>query len=506
MQETTRQDLETVQKVLREAEQYEHACRVLNYDEETICPKKGMEEQGEIIAFLENRAFSLKKDPAFLAAADRLYEERKELEPLDQVLAETLHRERARTKNITPEMDAAHRKVYSKAFVDWLEAKNRADYRIFAPSLQAVTAAQKEEIAKCEGSYATPYDCLLDQYERGMTQKQLDEIFGTCKERLLPLLQRIRKSKKKIRTDFLSRSVTDEQQKQMAEWLMDVLCFDKERGAITTTEHPFTDGLGRDDVRITTHYYPNQFLSSIFTVIHEGGHALFEQLQPRENWDHFINQNKTMGMHESVSRFYENRIGRSRAFLSLLYPKAREIFPQVLSDVTEEEFYEAVNAVEPSLIRTEADELTYTIHIIIRYELEKEIVNGETDFATLPQRWNEKYQEYLGVTPANDREGILQDVHWASGFGYFPTYALGNMYHAMYATRMAQDLDIEKEAASGSFAGINRWMTDHVFARADQVDAPTWIREITGRDLTPNDFLNSLEEKYGSLYCLKGCE
>ena len=288
----------------------------------------------------------------------------------------------------------------------------------------------------------------------------------------------------------------------MADWLLDVMCFDRERGAITTTEHPFTDGLGRNDVRITTHYYPNSFLSSIFTVVHEGGHALFEMLQPQENWDHFVNQNKTMGMHESVSRFYENRIGRSPEFLSILYPKAKEIFPQVLSDVTQEEFYEAVNAVEPSLIRTEADEFTYTLHIIIRYEIEKQIVDGGADFDHLPELWNRKYQEYLGVTPDNDRVGILQDVHWASGFGYFPAYALGNLYNAMYYTRMQQDLDIGKEAASGNFSAINRWMQDHVFARADQLDAKTWIREITGRELTPKDFLDYLEEKYGRLYCL----
>ena len=502
MTEKTERDLELVKKTLREAEQYAHACRVLNYDEETICPKKGMEEQGELTAFLENQAFVQKKNPAFLEAADRLYGERQELDPLDRVLAESLHRDRERTERITPEQDAAHRKVYNRAFVDWLSAKNRADYRIFEPSLKAVAKAQQEEISLCTRQFDTPYDSLLDLYERGMTERELDEIFGTCRERLLPLLERIRKSKKEIRKDFLSRTVTDEQQRRMADWLLDVMCFDRERGAITTTEHPFTDGLGRNDVRITTHYYPNSFLSSIFTVVHEGGHALFEMLQPQENWDHFVNQNKTMGMHESVSRFYENRIGRSPEFLSILYPKAKEIFPQVLSDVTQEEFYEAVNAVEPSLIRTEADELTYTLHIIIRYEIEKQIVDGGADFDHLPELWNRKYQEYLGVTPDNDRVGILQDVHWASGFGYFPAYALGNLYNAMYYTRMQQDLDIGKEAASGNFSAINRWMQDHVFARADQLDAKTWIREITGRELTPKDFLDYLEEKYGRLYCL----
>lgn len=497
-----KEDLKSVKDTLAEAEKYEHACRVLNYDEETICPEKAMEEQGELTAFLENKAFALKKDPAFLAAAERLYAGRDALDEWDQVLARTLHKDYLRTKNITPQLDASLRKVYSRAFVDWLAAKNAADYKIFAPSLEKVRDAQRKEISLSEIPAATPYDSLLDLYEPGVTSEDLDAWFSTCRERLVPLLLKIRSSHKVIRTDFLSRKVTDEQQRRMADWLMDVMCFDKTRGAITTTEHPFTDGLGRNDIRITTHFYEDAFLSSIFTVIHESGHALFEMLQPGENYDHFINQNKTMGMHESVSRFYENRIGRSRGFLHLLYPKAEEIFPQVLFDVSEEEFYEAVNVVTPSLIRTEADEFTYTFHIIIRYEIEKEIVNGTAGIDALPQLWNRKYTEYLGVTPKNDREGILQDVHWASGFGYFPAYALGNMYNAMYYNRMAQDLDIEKEAASGSFRNINAWMQQHVFAKADRLDAKAWIRDITGREFTPDDFLDYLEEKYGSLYDL----
>jgi carboxypeptidase Taq len=493
--------LRRVYSTLTDVEKYEHACRVLNYDEETICPKDGMQEQGGLIAFLENKAFQLEKDPEFRRAAEELYANREELGEFDRVLADSLHRDYVRTKNVTPEKDAEHRKIYRQAFVDWLNAKERADYRIFAPSLAKVRDAQLEEIELSEKKFDDPYDSLLDLYERGITVRDLDEIFGEVKERLLPLLEKIRKSGKVIRTDFLFRKVTDEAQRRMAEWLMDVMCFDRNRGAITTTEHPFTDGMGKNDVRITMHYYPDQFLSSIYSVIHESGHALFEMLQPEENYDHFINMNKTMGMHESVSRFYENRIGRSDAFLTLMYPKAREIFPEVLADVTEQEFREAVNLVRPSLIRTEADEFTYTIHIIIRYEVEKEILRG-ADIGRLPAMWNRKYQEYLGITPPNDREGILQDVHWASGFGYFPAYALGNMVNAMYVNRMKEDLDIDREIRSGSLEKINSWMKEHVFKKADRQDPKTWIREITGREFTPKDFLDYLEEKYGAMYGL----
>ena len=284
---------------------------------------------------------------------------------------------------------------------------------------------------------------------------------------------------------------------------MKVIRYDLERGAIALTEHPFTSELGRDNIRITTHYHPDAFACSMYSVIHEGGHALFDQLQPGENYDHFIEDEKTMGMHESVSRFYENRIGRSREFVHLIYDKTKEIFPQVLYDVSEEELYRALNIVEPSMIRTEADEFTYTFHIIIRYEVEKALIRGEVSMEELPELWNRKYEEYLGIRPQNDREGILQDVHWTFGFGYFPCYAMGNMYNAMYYNRMKEEIDLPGAVASGDFETINGWMADNVFKKADRLTVAEWIRDITGRDFTPDDFLDYLEEKYSAIYELK---
>ena len=317
-------------------------------------------------------------------------------------------------------------------------------------------------------------------------------------------MQKIKASKKKIRTDFLSRLVTDEAQRKMTEFLLQTMGFDFGRGCYSTSEHPFTTIPGKNDVRVTTHYYPNSFCSSLYSIIHEGGHALFEQNQPIEDFDYFIECNKTMGMHESVSRFYENRIGRSREFIELIYPKCKEIFPDVFYDVSEREFYEAVNVVNPSFIRTDADEFTYTFHIIIRYEMEKLMmdIGNNVETENLPKLWNDKYKQYLGIRPANDREGILQDVHWTSGFGYFPAYAIGNMYNAMYYNKMKSEIDLSTAIKSGNFAMINRWMTDHVWVNANREDPKTWIKNITGREFTPDDFLDYLEEKYSEIYGL----
>ena len=499
---TLEQKLQHVKQTLALAEKYDHAVNVLSYDQETICPIDAMEEQGEVWAFLNNQTYKLIKDPAFIEAAEYLYEHRSELEELDRVMAEQLHRNYLQSKNVTPELQHEFMLTFNRAFVNWSKAREAGDYSLFAPSLKEVADTNRRmiELRGADAAGKTAYDSLLDDYERGMTSDVLDEAFGACKERLIPLLEKITKSSKKIRTDFLTRRVEDEQQAKLVKWLLTQMGFNFNRGAFTTSEHPFTAGMGRFDTRITTHYYPTKFMSSMYSTIHEGGHALFDQNQPQENHDHFIIGGKTLGMHESVSRFYENRIGRSEAFVHFVYPKVCEVFPQVMADVSEREFYEAVNAVSPSLIRTEADEFTYTFHIIIRYEIEKALFAGEITVEEIPALWNKKYQEYLGVCPASDREGALQDVHWTSGFGYFPTYAIGNFYNAMYYNRLKEEVDVNAAIREGNFAPLNNWMIGHVFDRADRLSPKEWIKDITGREFTPVDFLDYLEAKYSELY------
>ena len=497
--------LQTVRKTLEEVRTYYHAASIISYDQETICPPKGKEEQGELMAFLANKAFVLRKDESFIKAALDLYEHREELPEKDRILAESLHRDYLREKNITPEMDYEFSLIFNRAFVNWEKAKQASDFSIFEQSLGEVadTCRKQAELKAYDDEAERPasiYDSMLDDYERGMDQKALDECFDRCKKRLIPLLKEIEKSGKKIRTDFLTRPVTDEQQKRLAEELLGILGFDRERGAFTTSEHPFTNELGKNDIRITTNYDPDHFASSMYSIIHECGHALFGMNLDPEDYEHFIENNMTLGMHESVSRFYENRIGRSRAFAGLVYPKIREVFSGVFDDVSEEELYEAINIVQPSLIRTEADEFTYILHIIIRYELEREIISGDIKICDIPAAWNARYEEYLGITPPNDREGVLQDVHWSGGFGYFPTYSLGDMYNSMYLNCLKRDMDVDAKVAAGDFAPINAWMKEHVFAKANCLKPSDWIKDITGKAFTPDDFLDHLEKKYSSLY------
>ena len=502
MNRELKKSLRTLYDTMNEVRIIKHAGAVISFDRQTVCPGEGVGRQGEICAYLSNRAFALTKDKDFIHHAEILYGNRDALDPPDRVLVSSLHRYYLRTKNISVKDAHRYALIYSQAFTDWLRAKEASDFSMFSDSLRRVRDAELEQVKRNRASKKSVYDTLLDSYERGMSSAVLDETFAVCKDRLLPLIRKIKKSGKRIRTDFLTRPVPEEQQRQLADYLLHLLGFDFSRGALATSEHPFTDDIGRNDVRVTTHYYRNRFHSSMYSVIHECGHALFGQRTPEEDFLHFIEGEKTLGMHESVSRFYENRIGRSRAFLCLIMDRARQIMPQVFSDVTENEFFEAVNVVQPSLIRVEADELTYTLHIIIRYEIEQDIVQNRVKIEDVPRLWASKYKQYLGVRVKNDREGVLQDVHWTSGFGYFPTYALGNMYNAMYYNRMRNELDIDRLVSRGKLPVINDWMAEHVFAKADYMDAREWIRDITGREFTPDDFLTYLEEKYGALYGL----
>ena len=503
MTEELKNKLELVDNVLKEAGMYRDACGVIYFDYETICPEKAMEHQGDVAAFIENQAYKLMKGEAFIEACEYIYDHKDQLEdPLHKRLAELLHRERIRTKNIDPEMAHEFSLVFNKAHRDWLQAKEKSDYSLFKASLKEVRDVNIKQIELRDERKADIYDEMLNDFETGMSSADLDECFGRCKERLIPFLEKIQKSGKIIRSDFLSRKVPRHNQEALSDYLLNVIGFDFTRGAISTTEHPFTSDVGRDDIRVTTHYYDDAFASSMYSVIHEGGHALFGQLVPPEDYDYHIDNAMTMGMHESVSRFYENRIGRSESFINLVFDKTKELLPGVLDDVTPRELYEAVNIAQPSLIRTEADEFTYTFHIIIRYELEKEIVSGRANPDDLPELWNSKYEKYLGIRPDCDKNGILQDVHWTGGFGYFPTYAIGNMYNAMYYNAMKPDLDPMKEVAAGNFAAINNWMKERVFKKADRLDPKEWIRDITGRAFTPDDFLDYLEEKYGAIYGL----
>ena len=492
-------NLKKLYKKLELIRKYEHALGIMSFDFETSVPKKAMELEGDTMSFFSNESFKIEKSKSFEKLVIDLYNEKDSLDYLDQVLVNNLYEDYMKTKNMTPKMELAMSKIYNKAYIDWLKAKEQKKYKLFVKSFKKVIEISKKEIEIRDNRLDDLYDNMLNDCEKGILQKELDVFFDDLKKGLIELINKIKNSKKVIRTDFLGRNVPIYKQEAFSRYLLELNGFDFDRGYLSTTEHPFTSSIAKDDARVTTHYHEDMVLSNIYSIIHEGGHAIFMQNEPADDHEHFINDNITNGMHESVSRFFENVIGRSKAYTHLIYPKFIETFPE-FSDVSEEELYEAINVVEPSLIRTEADEVTYGLHIVIRYEMEKKLCSGEIDVNDANKEWNRLYKEYLGISPKNDSEGILQDVHWTGGFGYFPSYAIGNAYNAMYLKEFKKEYDFDCVVSKGDFNTINNWLKEHIFKEANHLEPKEWIKAITNKELNAQDFLDYLNEKYSKIY------
>lgn len=480
---------------------YGLALSTMTVDENTIAPKKGRPRTDEASTLLAGKLFELQHDPALIEKiedyAKRLPESSLEKKEVDLRL-EAINKER----NIPADkyMEAVKSSAIGQTV--WHEAKEENDYPKFRPYLED---GIKKHMALYEyqpdfngNNY---YDLALDDFEKGMNEEQYDAFFQVIKEELPPLIEKVSKAKQ-IDTSLMSQTFDIERQKKFMKEVMKFMQVDPDRVYLSETEHPFTDFLSSDDVRITTHYYPDAFLSAVLSTVHEYGHALYAL-----NWNEGYDKTMFAGAigsaaHESQSRFLENHIGRSKAFWKALKPKLDEIFPE-FKDVSVDELVAMINASTPSLIRTEADELTYPLHILIRYEIEKMMAEGKLDYDKLPEIWADKYEEYLGVRPDTDKKGVLQDVHWSEGyFGYFPTYALGSAYAAQLYEKMAQDFDVEKALEEGDFSKITTWLRDNVQGVGAERTMRETVEKVSGKPFDPHIYTNYLKDKYTQLYHL----
>ena len=494
--------LKRLKEILALLKKYEHALGIMYFDFETIVPKDAREEEAEILDFFSNEHFKISSSDEMKELTQYLYDNKDQIEdPLDVSLINKLYDKYQKINNITPEFDLKMSNIFSRSYNTWLKAKEAKDYNLFKDVFKEVIDIEKEAVGYRENKLPNYYDNLLNDCEEGLLQEDLDPFFKELKEGLIDLINRIKNSKHVIRRDFLNRKVPIHKQELFSKYLLELNGYNFNKGVLSTTEHPFTSDIAKNDARVTTHYHEDMVLSNIYSIIHEGGHAILMQNEREEDYEHFINDYVTNGMHESVSRFYENIIGRSKEYVHLIYPKFIEIFDE-FKDISEQELYEAINIVEPSLIRTEADEVTYGLHIIIRYEMEKMICNNQIQVEDIPSMWNKLYKDCLGVDVHNDAEGVLQDVHWTSGFGYFPSYAIGNCYNAMYLKRLEKELPFKELILKGDFKTINQWMKDKVFIHANVLTPKEWIKELTGESLSPKAFLEYLNNKYKEIYKL----
>ncbi|HEX7056409.1 MAG TPA: carboxypeptidase M32 [Bacilli bacterium] len=484
---------------------YEEAIALMEWDLRTGAPKKGVEGRSEVIGQLSAEMFRLTVSGEMGGYLDRLAEPETNagLTEIDRRAVAELKREYSYNKKIPPEKYQAYVVLKAQAESVWEDAKRNSDFAAFKPYLEKIVA-MKQEFVELWGYEGNKYNTLLDMYEPGMTVAELDRVFQTVREKTVPLVSAIKDARDKPDTAFLRKPYDKAKQREFCLFIMKQMGFDFTAGRLDESVHPFATGLNPGDVRITTHFKPQDITFALFGTIHETGHALYEQNISPNLRGTVLSAGASMGIHESQSRFWENMIGASLPFWRRYFGDLQKLFPEQLSGVSVEQFYRAVNAATPSLIRIEADELTYNLHIMVRYELEKALINGELQVADLPAAWNAKYTEYLGVTPQNDAEGVLQDVHWSGGdFGYFPSYALGNMYAAqiMHTLRKAiPDLDTLVE--QGNLMPIKEWLTLHIYQYGKLQKPAEIIRNVTGEGLDARYLTDYLERKFKHIYRL----
>jgi carboxypeptidase Taq len=394
-------------------------------------------------------------------------------------------------------------RVGAASFEAWRRARQASDFAAFAPWLSQVITLQRE-VADRLGYKETRYDALLDEYEPGMTASQIDVLFAPVREVSASLVRRIAASGHAIDASCLDGEFAPDSQIALSEQMLRRIGYDFERGRIAISPHPFTTSFGSPfDVRLTVRTDPKYLPTSLMAALHEGGHALYEQGSAPQLARTPLAGGASLGAHESQSRLWENGIGRSEAFWRGHYATVREAYPEQYKNADAATFARALNHVQPSLIRVEADEVTYNLHIIIRYELERAIIEGDVAVESLPGMWNAKYREYLGIEPENDAVGILQDVHWSSGFGYFPTYTLGNLYAAqILGTLRGAFPDFDDRLAAGDTAFALSWLQQHMYASGATYEPRNLIERVTGEQPNPEHFVRYLTTKFAALYDL----
>ena len=502
--------LKRLGEIDREHRLLSHASAVLHWDQETYMPEAAVQDRAEQLALLSGLMHDRITQPQIgeeLGALGVKFEQDsvprvpETFQGIERAFLRELARQYRRNSRIPRRVVTELTKQTAIGQRVWVEARRDADFSKFSGQL-AVILALVREVSSCLGFEDHPYDPLLDEFEPWMKTADVGEVFAGLREGLKKLLDKIRGSGKTVETEYLRRNYEIEKQKSFGLEVLEALGYDFRRGRLDESAHPFTTTLGSSDVRITTRYDSRFFPSGIFGTIHECGHGLYELGFDPTVRGTLLAEGASLGLHESQSRMMENMIGRSLAFWTHFYPELKKLFPDSLADVDLLRFYEGVNRVTPSFIRVEADEVTYNLHILLRFELEKQLVSGDLAVDDLPAAWNAKMEELLDLKPPDDAKGVLQDIHWSGGmFGYFPTYALGNLYAAQFFTALSREVaDWPKQVEGGHFQVILDWLKTNIHKHARVYSAQELCTRVTGESLNPRYLLEYLEEKFGDIY------
>ena len=500
--ETLAQAVASFKKLQRIYCAYNHVMGVTYLDAATAAPSASYEGRGQTLGIMSEITYELIANCENGALLSVLEENLNALDPQTRREVEAFRKEYDRIHRIPADEYVAYTVLRNDAAAVWEEAKRDNNFSPFAPYLEKLVS-YNQKFAAYYNPEMSPYDALLNEYEEGMTTEILDDFFCKLRKSVVSLLSQVN-AVEPIDDSFLFRHYPIEKQREFSDYLMEILELDRSCCAIAESEHPFTTNFNNKDVRITTHYYENMLASSMYSVIHEAGHAIYELGCDDTYNQSILSGGVSMGIHESQSRFFENIIGRSYEFIEYIFPKLKEIFPEQLADVDANMLYRAVNKAQPSLIRTEADELSYTLHVMVRYELEKQLIAGSLAVKDLPAEWNRLYKEYLGIKVPDDKFGCLQDSHWSEGmFGYFPSYALGSAYGPQLMHTMETDIgNILNLIREGKIGVIKGWLKEHIHRHASFIKPGELFTSVCGR-FDPSFYTDYLTKKYTAIYNLR---
>jgi carboxypeptidase Taq len=489
----------------KQAALLDSCASLLGWEEQTMMPPGGVEHRANQMALLAGLVHERRTDPRvdeLLASVESSSLAADPLAP-PTVNVRELRRDFDRATRLPRELVEELAKTTSTAQHVWTDARRRSDFAAFRPWLERIVELKTRQ-ADAYGYRHVRYDALLDEYEPGTTTAEISRLFDELKPKLVSLVGAIVGAVRQPDGAIVRRDFPVERQRVFGESAAAAIGFDFHRGRLDTTTHPFCSGIGPGDCRITTRFHPNFFNDAFFSILHEVGHGLYEQGLDPQHFGTPMGQAVSLGVHESQSRMWENLVGRSHAFWRHFFPRAQQVFPAALREVSLDAFHFAVNRVERSLIRVDADEATYNLHVLIRFELEQALLSGDLPVGDLPAAWNEKYRSYLGITPPDDARGCLQDIHWSAGlFGYFPTYTLGNAYAAQLFSHAQRELgDLSEPFARGDFSGLLGWLRRKVHREGRRYPPPDLVATITGQPPSPDPLVKTLNEKFAALYGL----
>jgi len=479
---------------------------LLGWDQQTKMPPAAGEYRAEQMSYLSGLIHQKQTDPRLGEWLSELADSDLAADPHSETGANIRQTKRLFEKKTRLPQSLVQQIARTTALAQqvWVEARKADDFAKFQSPLEQIIGLKREE-AQAVGFEQSIYDPLLDDYEPEAATAQVAEVLAALREQLVPLVEAIQESGREPEVEILKRTYPADVQRRFGTDAARAIGFDFQRGRLDVTHHPFCGGAGPHDVRITTRYDEHFFNTAFFGILHEAGHGLYEQGLPADSYGLPAGESVSLGIHESQSRMWENLVGRSRAFWDHFYPQAQQAFPGALGDVAADAFYAAINDVRPSLIRVEADEATYNLHILVRFELEQALLQDDLKVADLPAAWNEKYRDYLGIDPPSDADGVLQDIHWSAGLiGYFPTYSLGNLYASQMFEKADADLGgLHAMFSRGEFQPLLAWLRDNVHLLGQRWPAAEQIEKVTGEPLSPGPLMRHLRGKFEPLYGLQ---